>query len=643
MSKLAWRIVLVTALGLGLSLGLLGLLASWSGEAQASPDTLYVSATDPTCGGHSPCYANVQDAVDAAAAGDEVLVAGGTYTDTDTASVGYVVALSKSITLRGGYDASFAEPPDPATNPTRLDGQRQGRVISITGDISPTIEGFIITGGDATGLGGSWSGGSDAGGGICCNGAHPVIVGNVITNNVASNSTDTIGGGLYLGYCQRAVLSGNTIVSNTASTDGSGYGAGGGAVLEFSNGAVISGNVVLHNTAGAGAGQGGGLVLFYNDATIISGSSIVSNTAAAGGMGQGGGLYLYDSDVTLGGNVIVGNVASRGGFGVGGGLYIQYGVVTVGGNTVRGNVGRHPGTGLGGGFYVAFGDGLTLDSNWIVGNAAQEGSALLVVQGSTFTLTNNVIVGNQAWSQGGGLHLYGSSADPTSGRLLHNTIADNGEGEGLHVEDYVALTLTNNVVAGHVVGITNTRPSSSTVAADYTLFYGNVVDYGGGVVSTNELHGDPAFANPAGGDYHLGSNSVAIDAGLFIPWLTRDIDGDPRPNGPDYDIGADEFVCLPLSEVTITGPATGTVGIAYDFTAVITPTGASSPMTYTWTPEPDAGQSSAVVTYTWMTTGSQVITVTAENCGGVADDSHVIVLSASPHWHVYLPLVLRND
>ena len=57
-----------------------------------------------------------------------------------------------------------------------------------------------------------------------------------------------------------------------------------------------------------------------------------------------------------------------------------------------------------------------------------------------------------------------------------------------------------------------------------------------------------AFVDPAGGDYHIGPGSAAIDAGVDAGVLT-DIDGDPRPIGPSFDIGADEawrWVFLPL-------------------------------------------------------------------------------------------------
>ena len=45
--------------------------------------------------------------------------------------------------------------------------------------------------------------------------------------------------------------------------------------------------------------------------------------------------------------------------------------------------------------------------------------------------------------------------------------------------------------------------------------------------------------NPSAGDYHLGSGSAALDAGVDAG-MTTDFDGDPRPIGTGFDIGFDE-------------------------------------------------------------------------------------------------------
>ena len=53
------------------------------------------------------------------------------------------------------------------------------------------------------------------------------------------------------------------------------------------------------------------------------------------------------------------------------------------------------------------------------------------------------------------------------------------------------------------------------------------------------MWGDPGFIDPEDGDYHIGSNSAAVDAGVDAGVYT-DIDDEPRPMGNGFDIGADE-------------------------------------------------------------------------------------------------------
>jgi hypothetical protein len=203
------------------------------------------------------------------------------------------------------------------------------------------------------------------------------------------------------------------------------------------------------------------------------------------------------------------------------------------------------------------------------------------------------------------------------------------------------MSLINNTVISHTVGITVSDPVSANLTVDHNLFWGNDDD---GIRGINPADGDPLFPDPTGWDYHIQAGSPAIDAGAAVPWLTTDMDGDLRPIGLGYDIGADEFYyCTALTGVDITGPVTGTAGTACVFTATVAPPTANLPITYTWSPQPAAGQSSAMVTYTWMTTDTKAITVTAENCGGVVrSDPYTITIAAPPWRYVYLPLVVKN-
>ena len=73
-----------------------------------------------------------------------------------------------------------------------------------------------------------------------------------------------------------------------------------------------------------------------------------------------------------------------------------------------------------------------------------------------------------------------------------------------------------------------------------TLWHDNLVNWDGEgtVVHTHDQTGDPAFS---GAGYHLRAGSAAIDTGMDAG-VVVDVDGDERPWGAGYDIGADEFV-----------------------------------------------------------------------------------------------------
>ncbi len=85
---------------------------------------------------------------------------------------------------------------------------------------------------------------------------------------------------------------------------------------------------------------------------------------------------------------------------------------------------------------------------------------------------------------------------------------------------------------------------------------------------------------------------------------------------------------ISITSVTINGPTAGDVDTTYTFTAAVQPDNATTPITYTWSPEPDSGQGSAHAGYRWSVAGTQRITVTAANAGGSAQDTHDITISA---------------
>lgn len=226
--------------------------------------------------------------MDSAAGGETIKVATGVYTDVHgrPSPAGYngpsvitqVVYISKTVIVRGGYTTTFTDPPDPIAHPTTLIAQGQGRVLFITGDISPTIEGLCITGGNGTGLGGYDPGFSlDVGGGV-----YIISSTAIISNSQVFSNTGTYGGGLSLRN-SNITLSGNTVIANTASGEyGSGSLSSGGGVYLRDSTATLNGNTVISNTASGNDSHGGGSYLWGGNVTLSS-NTVVSNAAQNGG------------------------------------------------------------------------------------------------------------------------------------------------------------------------------------------------------------------------------------------------------------------------------------------------------------------------------------------------------------------------
>jgi hypothetical protein len=100
----------------------------------------------------------------------------------------------------------------------------------------------------------------------------------------------------------------------------------------------------------------------------------------------------------------------------------------------------------------------------------------------------------------------------------------------------------------------------------------------------------------------------------------------------------------PPAAVAISGPLTGTVGVPITLTTVVTPTTASSPLTYTWTPAPHTGQQQASAAYVFTHSGAHTVTLTVANPAGQAQTQHrlsIVPAQTPADLTVYLPLVRR--
>ena len=545
------KFLLLLTIGFGLTLTAAWLLSiSTFGVPGAHAASLTVCpAGPPACN-----YSVIQHAVDAASDGDVIKVAAGTYDDVNNYSgLAQVVYIVKSVTIQGGYTTAFTEPSDPEANPPTLDAKGQGRVIYIEGDISPSIAGLRITGGDASVLE-PVLGGPVSGGGVQVYDAAATLKNNQIfgnsanegagvhlwnssaileDNTISANTADGRGGGLFLANSP-ATLTGNTISENT-STD-AGQGGRGGGLMVDSSAAILRNNTIISNTSDSG----GGVFIWASDNIQVFANSILSNTSPGVG-----GLDCHNSaNVSIQGNTVSYNAGSGGGVGISANC-----TGLLNGNLISENTG----TGLvachilverntitansSGGVFLWNCDEITLKENIISKNTADWGAGVHMGYGE-YTLINNIITDNHADSIPSGLLL-----NTTTAYLLHNTIANNraGDGTGIWIDSNSTISLTNNIIVSQTVGIQVDGSATIESALWGNGIWANGTDWSGsGTINhNNDYWGNPDFVDYLAGDYHIGENSDAIDAGVDAG-VTTDIDFHPRPYQIP-DIGADEY------------------------------------------------------------------------------------------------------
>ena len=507
----------------------------------------------------SPCR-SLQFVVDQAASGDEIRLAGGSYTGSgatcsNIGATAVACILNKQLTVRGGYSSADWTTSLPTLNPTLVDGQslRRGLVVERTSSIAP---------------------------------AASLVLENVEIRN---------GYGL-----PRTAGAGDALT----------FGFGGGIDAASSpltlRGVVIADcRVIGSNSAGdyAGAASGGGLSArnapsLPKPAITLDSVRFLRNVADAGdnsgssgrgGYGHGGGLYTYFVDVTgtdvrfednqsLGGQATASDGRSASGErgdALGGAISIEFGSTVAltdavasgnlarGGNASPSNSAAVAGGAFGGAIQIegtpSQPSSLVLTDSDLVANLAQGGNAFQggLARGSgvsmndapvtldrVLVIANDSIGGDGAASGSGGcsageaqrgaadgggatLTRYLGSAIPVT---LRNTIVaanrarmgatgcePGGGGGGLSL-DGVDATLEHVTLAGNSIGPTSMQGSAmvlmSAVASATAEFHQSIV----------ALHVSPAAA--AAIHAQTGA-TVDFDQGLFAGNADDTNDGGP--------------------------------------------------------------------------------------------------------------------
>jgi hypothetical protein len=295
--------------------------------------------------------------------------------------------------------------------------------------------------------------------------------------------------------------------------------------------------------------------------TIVMGGDGMRGVSMAPGAGLDGFAITGGKNVGLGGGVAV----TAGPLGA---------AVSIANCTIKGNE-----AGTGGGIHVIDGT-VAIDRCAIADNKAADGGGVYN-QGGLLKLSNSVISGNRAYGgQGGGGGVMNHQGDSEIANCVFaGNVAESAYGGALYNVYQTSHAVVNSTFALNSAALGGGAVFNNVQAvfdAANCIFRENapdeVRDYSGsGAVSKirfsliSPLHagegnfeGDPKFAEPGKGDFHLLAGSPCIDAADGATAPRADIEGTPRNDDlvtpdrgkglPPYaDVGAFEYVCKPVS------------------------------------------------------------------------------------------------
>ena len=471
---------------IGLTTAVLILFASASVWAA----TLYVGTAGTPGGSY---YTEIQAAVDAAVAGDLVLVSNGVYNTGGGLEGGSAltnrVYCAKAIEIRsvdGPAATLILGAPDAGTGGN---GPGAVRGVCIPWNTAAILSGFTISNGYTLTTGDS---NLDQGGG----GVRARLASLVTNCVIIGNHANGRGGGLNLqsGHAYDCQIINNRSEANT----------GGGVFAQRADGvndAEIYNCLIKDNVA---ANQpGGGLYIYIG--SVIS-NSVISGNSCIGGNPKGGGVFVLKE-----GEVVDCTISGNNADLWGGGVCIEDTAHGAGGLVSRCKIMNNTTVNHGGAGAMLYNAGTIQDSLIEGNNSGLHGGGVFFVDGGT--IINCTVVTNNAANAGGGI-VVDTDCTIENCIILDNTASD-------------ANTPNWSKGPGGTSLYTCTLPMAMP---------------GVGNIATNAY-----FVDAANGNFNLTGSSPCVNAGDNAYASSYDLDGKPRIVGGTVDMGCYEFVPEPAT------------------------------------------------------------------------------------------------
>jgi len=170
------------------------------------------------------------------------------------------------------------------------------------------------------------------------------------------------------------------------------------------------------------------------------------------------------------------------------------------------------------------------------------------------TLINNIIISTNRTA----MELY----DFENTNIYHNTLK--GNQYAIEITSHTAMDVRNNIFdGGNSISFFINQGLTTADTVDYNLYYssGNLVK----IIATNysdliswqtansnynlnSIEATPSFVSNV--DLHMNMDYTVYNNGIDVG-VTVDVDGDARPQGPNVEIGADEFVIAATNDIGV--------------------------------------------------------------------------------------------